>query len=109
VNFIDPTGLRDWSGTVFEGGIENGYSSPLQVVDTDNWKTEWVPPGKKSSSDTDWDFVRLPEGWHKIGPGELDIGEDGKPTWGQLRHRPANEGEVREIRNKFGEEDNPCP
>ncbi len=64
-----------------------------------------VPPGGHSSGGIDWDFVVLPDGtvW-KIGPGELDLGgecRECRPKWGQLWHRPANPGEIADLKAKF--------
>jgi len=93
---VDGNGDDDWGGFPWEGGIENGCTNTLDVVDDDNKRCAKVPPGKKSKKGCDYDFVKLPDGtWWKIGPGELDIGKDGKPCRGQIRHRKATEGEAK--------------
>jgi len=89
-NTVDLFGLEERKG-IEEGHIENDSKVPLPVVDLDNKKCAIVPPGKKSPPNSDWDFVRLPDGtWWKIGMGELDIGSDGKPKWGQWNHGKTN-------------------
>jgi RHS repeat-associated protein len=95
INATDLLGLKDqpWP---FQGCIDNDSKFPLPVVDSDNKKCEIVLPGKKATPNCDWDFVKLPDGtWWKIGPGELDIGPDGKPKWGQWIHDKADDNNAK--------------
>ena len=94
---LDPLGLTDrWYAP---GGVENDCSSYLPVIDADNRRCFICPPGGKTPSG-DWDFVQLPDGaWWKIGVGELDIGSNGRPKWGQWNHGPANPRDARGCQN----------
>jgi RHS repeat-associated protein len=83
---LDAFGL---ASRIIPGLVESDYPGSLPVIDMDNWKCYRLPPGPKSRTPpgVDWDAVRLPTGtWWKIGPGELDIGKDGKPKLFQFRH-----------------------
>jgi hypothetical protein len=72
-------GLRDFSGTYWEGGVYNSSFTEITVVDHDSVKIENVECGKRSSRGTDWDFVVDGDGnVTKIGPNVIDIRNDGR-------------------------------
>jgi RHS repeat-associated protein len=103
INRTDPLGLVEWIGP-FGGSISNESSRDIPISGTEGgeMQTEIVPPGtpddpSESTPGIDWDFAWINCQCWKIGPGELDIGTDGMPKAGQIRHGPAPERFCRHI------------
>ena len=100
---IDPLGLVEWPWP-FAGRVSNESKDPVPISGTESgiMQTEVVPPGtpddpSKSPGGIDWDFAWVNCTCWKIGPGELDVGENGVPKRWQILHGPAPEKACRNI------------
>jgi RHS repeat-associated protein len=94
------------------GSIANESMSPVPTS-RDGGDPVTVPPGTPDNPSktpgwfTDWDFAWINCTCWKIGPGELDIGSDGKPKPFQILHGPEPEKSCRSIQ-KPASCDNKC-
>jgi len=101
---MDPSGLRDWGGTVLSGIITNKSGRPIVVVDIDNNKAAILAPGQRTDVSVDWDFVVDGERITKVGPRSVTFLPDGslRSDEGSLPDsidpiRPANPEERRAV------------
>jgi RHS repeat-associated protein len=77
VNRIDPTGLRDYSGTPFAGGVTNDSGQPIIIIDVDHGTVQELLPGQRTDPGVDWDFVLHGDEFLKVGPHDTSVGPDG--------------------------------
>ena len=85
VNWVDPKGLDNYSGSSAAGTLKNNSNKPVIVTDMDNKSSAYVAPGANAPVGYDWDFVTTPDcKVTKMGARETIVNSDGSvtPGWG---------------------------